>query len=99
MGKYVYIYYVDHDSDAGTDESWGQWFGKLGSKLIDPGNPFKHGGQAVHAGGVMEVQDRPATGYSIVDVASMEEAVELAKSCPLASLPSGAVCVYEALPM
>ena len=99
MGKYVYIYYEGADSDAGSDEEWGAWFGKLGDKLIDVGNPFNAGGMAVHQGGVMAVQDKPATGYSIVSAETMEEATELAKGCPLVSSPDSAVCVFEALPM
>jgi hypothetical protein len=95
----VYLYYVDHDDDAGDDAAWGQWFGQLGAALIDGGNPFNHDGQAVFAGGVMPVQEKPVTGYSIVSAESMEAAVELAKGCPLMKAKTGAVCVYEALPM
>lgn len=99
MGKYVFTYYAEHDSDAGDDAAWGGWFGQLGSKLIDPGNPFAHGGQAVFKGGTMPVSEKPVTGYSIVSAESMDEAVELAKGCPLANIDGAAVCVYEALPM
>jgi hypothetical protein len=99
MGKYVYVYYAGKDTDAGDDAAWGQWFGKLGDKIVDAGNPFNSGGQAVHAGGVMPVQDHPVTGYSIVNAGSMEEATELAKGCPLVKSKDGAVCVYEALSM
>jgi hypothetical protein len=99
MGKYVYIYYGAKGSAGGTPEEWGEWFGKLGDKLVDGGNPFADGGQAVNQGGVMAVQDSPATGYSIIKAGSMDEAVETAKGCPLMSDKDSAVCVYEALPM
>ena len=100
MGKYVYVYYAGKDSaDAGSMEAWNSWFGQLGGKLIDGGNPFAEGGKAVHAGGVMDVQGPAATGYSIVSAASMDEATELAKDCPLMKSKDGAVCIYEALPM
>jgi hypothetical protein len=99
MGKYVYIYYAGGNTDAGDDKAWGAWFGQLGEKLIDGGNPFKDGGQVVYQGGVMPVQDKPVTGYSIVNAASMDEATELAQGCPLAKSKDGAVAVYEALPM
>jgi hypothetical protein len=99
MGKYVYIYYTDDNTNVGDDQAWGQWFGTLGQNLVDGGNQFKDGGQAVHAGGVMPVAGKPATGYTIVNAASMDEATEWAKGCPLVTLKSGAVCVYEALPM
>jgi hypothetical protein len=99
MGKYVYIYYAGTASDGGSAEEWGTWFGKLGDKLVDGGNPFGDGGKAVSKEGVMDVQDAPATGYSIVNAGSMDEATEIAKGCPLMSANAGAVCVYEALPM
>jgi hypothetical protein len=99
MGKYVYIYYAAAAADGGSAEDWGKWFGGLGNKLVDGGNPFGKDGQAVHQGGVMAVQDKPATGYSIVTASSMDEATEMAKGCPLMSAEDGAVCVYEALPM
>ena len=97
MGKYIFIYYSG--AESGNDDAWGQWFGSLGNKIIDGGNPFAGGGQAVHGGGVMPVADKPATGYSIVNADSMDEATELAKGCPLVATADGAVCVYEALPM
>jgi hypothetical protein len=99
MGKYVYIYYASATADAGNAEAWGKWFGELGDKLIDAGNPFSESGQAVHQGGVMAIQDKPATGYSIVKADSMEEATQLAKGCPLITAKDSAVGVYEALPM
>jgi hypothetical protein len=98
MGKYVYIYYAG-TSDGGNADEWGAWFGKLGDKLIDGGNPFSDNGQAVNQAGVMAVKEMPATGYSIVQADSMDEATEMAKECPLMSSKDGAVCVYEALPM
>ncbi len=98
MGKYVYIYYAETGSDGGSAEEWGKWFTELGDKLVDGGNPFNQGGQAVNKDGVMAVKDMPATGYSIVNADSMDKATELAKGCPLMAI-NGAVCVYEALPM
>lgn len=99
MGKFVFIYYANGIADDGSAAEWGKWFGQLGDKLIDGGNPFGDGGQAVHQGGVMPVTDQPATGYTIVKADSMAEATELAKGCPLMKDKAAVVCVYEALPM
>jgi hypothetical protein len=97
MAKFVYIYYNVED-DKSTMDDWKNWFGQLGDKLMDPGNPLT-GGQAVHQGGVMDVKDMPATGYSIVSAKDIDEAIEAAKGCPLVNYKGGAVCVYEAQPM
>ena len=99
MGKYIYIYYNDTEAETGSMEDWTNWFGKLGDKLVDSGNQFNSGAQVVHEGGVMPVKDMPATGYSLVNADNMEEALELAKGCPLVSHKSGAVAVYEAIAM
>lgn len=98
MGKFVYVYYAGK-SDGGSAEAWGRWFGELGDKLVDGGNPFGSNGQAVSSEGVMDVKEMPVTGYSIVNSKSMKDASELAKGCPLVISGEGAVCVYEALPM
>jgi hypothetical protein len=99
VGKYVYIYYAKNAEDAGNAEAWSAWFGQLGSKLIDGGNPFDGGAQAVSKDGVMEVKDMPATGYSIVLADTMAEATKLTSGCPLLVDDRGTVCVYSALPM
>jgi len=104
MSNFVFIY--SNGGDTGNlpmeevRAAWGAWFGQLGDKLVDGGNPFNDGGQVVTKSGVMDVAGTPATGYSIVKADSQAEAQELAKSCPLLDhSPSGAVQVYEALPM
>jgi len=99
MGKFVFIYCSGPSSDGGNNEAWNKWFGELGDKIVDAGNPFADGGQAVHQGGVMPVQDKPATGYTIINAADMAEATWLAKGCPLMATADSAVRVYEALPM
>jgi hypothetical protein len=99
MGKFVYVYYGGDSETGGTAEEWGAWFGQLGDKLVDGGNQFGQGAQAVNHEGVMAVEQMPATGYSIVTAETMVDATDMAKSCPLTNSKNGAVCVYEALPM
>jgi hypothetical protein len=100
MGKYVYVYYGGSDAaSGGTMEAWNAWFGQLGENIVDAGNQFAVGGQVVHQGGVMDVEGAAATGYTIVKAETLAEAIKLAKGCPLVDTPSGAVAVYEAMPM
>ena len=80
-------------------DAWGAWFGQLGDKIVDMGNPFTHEAKTISNGG--SVQDgavgTQATGYSIIKADSIKAAVELAKGCPV--LHSGAkVTVYETFP-
>jgi hypothetical protein len=80
-------------------EAWGGWFGKLGDKVVDAGNPFGEraknisNGGAVHDGAI----GTPATGYSIVQADSLNDAVDLAKACPVLT-SGGEITVYEVTP-
>jgi hypothetical protein len=106
MANYVFVYYNQGSmGDAPVEEvkkAWGAWFGSLGDKLVDGGNPFNDNGMAVEASGASKIENYPATGYSIVKAGSMDDAVKIAKGCPLLADngPEGAaVRVYETVPM
>jgi hypothetical protein len=81
-------------------EAWGGWFGKLGDKVVDAGNPFAaevkmvSNGGSVHEGALGD----PATGYSILKASSLNAAADLAKGCPVLQ-SGGKVTVYEITPM
>ena len=81
-------------------EAWGGWFGKLGDKVVDPGNPFAAAVQRVADGGAVHdgAIGAPATGYSILKAASLNAAADLAKGCPVLQ-SGGKVTVYEITPM
>jgi hypothetical protein len=75
---------------------WQNWFAKIGSALVDGGNPFtpqaktltKDGKVSNGSGGPMP------SGYSILKANSLDEAVGLAKGCPV--LKGGAdIMVFE----
>jgi hypothetical protein len=105
MANYMFIYYKQAEDDTTLSQSeimdeWKKWFGGLGDKLVDGGGPFNDGGQAVENSGVTTIENFPATGYTIVKAGSMNEAVELAKGCPmLEHNKTTAIRVYEVMPM
>jgi hypothetical protein len=77
-------------------QEWESWFGKLGSAVVDGGNPFtasaktisKEGKVSNGTGGPMP------SGYSILKANSLDEAVEMSKGCPV--LKGGAeIMVFE----
>ena len=84
---------------AAIMEKWGAWFGGLGSALVDGGNPFAAGVKSISSDG--SIHDGPvggrATGYSIVKAESLDEAVGLAKGCPVLE-NGGVISVYEVYP-
>jgi hypothetical protein len=98
MGKYVYVYTgggMPESAEEGAKvmAAWNDWFGKLGSAVADIGNPF---GQSAAVNGSASVK---ATGYSIVNAGSLDEALMMAKGCPILDRNGGNVEVYEAVDM
>lgn len=79
-------------------QQWGGWFGKLGDKVVDAGNPFGHA-KNISNGSAHEgaAQNPAATGYSILKADSLNAATELAKGCPVLQ-SGGKVTVYEITP-
>jgi hypothetical protein len=80
-------------------EEWGAWFGKLGDKVVDGGNPFGPHAKNVSNGGTVRdgAIGTPATGYSILKADSLDKAVDLAKGCPVLT-SGGKITVYEIHP-
>lgn len=80
-------------------QQWGGWFGKLGDKVVDPGNPTGEAKNISDGGHVHEGSgfNPPATGYSILKADSLKAAAELARGCPVL-LSGGKVTVYEITP-
>ena len=77
-------------------KQWTTWFTKLGSAIVDPGNPFSGKVNKIKPDG--SVASGPvgarASGYSIIEAPSLAAATRLAKGCPV--IKSGAqVAVYE----
>ena len=105
MAKFMFIY---HGGSAPESEeegkkvmaAWESWLGGIGGqgKLIDPGAPAGPS-KTVSSGGVSDDGGaNPASGYTLVEAASIDEAVAYAKGCPILE-GGGSVEVAEALPM
>src|SRR4029077_20527760 len=78
---------------------WGGWFGKLGDKIVDAGNPFGHAKNLSNGGWWPDgsAASPAASGYSILKADSITSATELAKGCPVLTY-GGKVTVYEITP-
>jgi len=103
MANYVFAY--SGGKGVAADEAernaqmakWGQWFGELGSAVVD-GGAATGSAKTVGPGGSVSDGGSGLTGYSIVSADSLDSAVELAKGCPVLEI-GGAVDVYEAIAM
>ena len=104
MADYVFAYSggngvaVDEAERNAQMAKWGQWFGELGSAVVDGGAAMGAAKTVGPGGSVSDAGSRGLTGYSLVTADSLESAVELAKGCPVLEI-GGAVDVYEAIAM
>ena len=81
-------------------QAWESWFGRLGSAVVDGGNPFTPNAKSIASNG--KVSDGPVgtmvTGYSIIKADSLDTAVELARGCPVLQ-SGGQISVFETFPV
>ena len=75
-------------------EQWGKWFGSLGDRVVDGGNPFGQSAAVSSSGSVSNGGTSGLTGYSIIKGDSLQQAAEAAKGCPVIA-SGGSIEVYE----
>lgn len=104
MTKFAYIFHGGSHPESPEEgekliAAWGAWMEGIGSSLLDQGNPFGQS-ETVGSGGVVSNGggSNPATGYTLVEAANIEEAIGHAKSCPIIE-SGGSVEVCEAIVM
>ena len=93
MKKIIFLHVGFETPTDEIKKAWMDWFTKYSDIFTDSGNPFMPG-KEVTATAVKDLpHDKNAiTGYSIINVKSMEEAVKIAQSCPMIT----SMRVYEA---
>lgn len=106
MAKFVVLYSGGSGMAASPEEQerimgeWGAWYGKLGPAIVDGGNPF--GASKSIAGAGAAVADGPgslpSTGYTIIDVDSLDAAAAACADHPHLS-QGGQVAVFETIDM
>lgn len=78
--------------------AWQQWAGRCGPALVDLGTPLANG-RSVTPGGVT-ASKREVCGYSMLQAASLDDAVRLVKDHPHFQMPGQCTIeVHEALPL
>jgi hypothetical protein len=113
MNEFLLIFRRDADFDARfTPEQmqemtkpWQDWMGGLAAqnKLADRGNRLNVTGKVIKPGNVItdgpyvEVKESIG-GYTLIRAASLEEAAELSKDCPILAT-GGSVEIREIVPM
>jgi len=108
MKKFVFVYYgkgdnpetVSPEDMKKTMDKWMAWFDSFKENMVDGGNPFSPDAKSVSSHGVETIatDSMAATGYTIINATDMNEAITIAKECPVLA-ENGTVKVYEAMPM
>ena len=105
MTEFVLVYtggsYPETEEEgAAVMQAWGAWMEGLGDSLVNGGNPFTPQAKSIGSDGKVTegAVGTPATGYSIVQANSLDEAVKLAKGCPHWQ-HDGQISVYETFQM
>ena len=99
MAKYVLLYTggsgmaLTPAEQAAVIQEWTAWFTSLGAAIVDPGAPFMPAVTTLGPG-----SDAGATGYTIVEAASAEQATGFAKTCPQLKA-GGSISVYPTISM
>jgi hypothetical protein len=96
MSQFIFTYYNGpNTNNTPMEESlakWQEWLGGLGDKVLG-GDPVDANGKEITGDDVtnLTTDDWPFSGYGIFQAESMEEAVEMAKGCPILSEVEGSV--------
>ena len=98
MANYLLTYYggagMPESPEEGAQivQAWTSWFGQLGDKLVDGGNPTSQSRAISPDGSVMDATMAP-TGYSVIKADTLDAAVKAASGCPV--LAGGATVVVS----
>ncbi len=99
MAKFMFIYRdpAEAQPQPSPEEMqaflamWGEWFQRMGSKIVDGGDALLPTGRVLQPTG--DVTNGPYVeakeiigGYSVVQADHFEEAVSIARECPIAKI-------------
>ncbi len=70
-------------ASTGSVSAWEAWFKKLGGAVVDPGNPCSTARTIAADGSVGALGPSAISGYTILSADSLDQAVGLARSCPV----------------
>ena len=103
MPRYM-ISYLGGEQPSNPEEGerhfakYRQWLSSLGDAAISPANPLRNTTTVNSDGTITGASTTSMSGFTIVDVDSMEQALEIARACPFLEI-GGRLEVSELMPM
>ncbi|KPK29041.1 MAG: hypothetical protein AMJ61_00775 [Desulfobacterales bacterium SG8_35_2] len=103
MPQYM-ITYLGGDQPSSPEEGkqhfakYKEWLSSLGESAVSPANPLKNTSTVDSDGTVSTGSTTSMSGFTIIEVDSMEEALSIAKACPFLDI-GGTLEVSELMQM
>ena len=103
MAQYI-MTYLGGDQPSNPEEGkqhfakYKEWLVSLGDSAVSPANPFKDTRTVNSDGTVTTGSTTSMSGYTVIEVDSMEVALEIAKACPFLDI-GGTLEVSELIQM
>ncbi|WP_298968713.1 YciI family protein [uncultured Roseobacter sp.] len=100
MPEFVFAYHGGKTPDTEEEgakvmAAWQAWFEGMGKAVVNPGNPVGMS-KTVTAEGVEDHGGaNPLSGFSVVAAADIDEAIDMAKGCPMVTDGTGSIEVAE----
>lgn len=70
------------EEGAQVMQAWTDWFAAIGDTVVDGGNPASRT-KTINVDGSITLDTSRSSGYGVLEAESLDEAVELAKGCPV----------------
>ena len=104
MAKFLFAYHRGKQPESEAEgakvmAAWGAWFESLGADLVDAGAPVGQSHTVSASGSTDNGGANPVSGYTLVNAASYDTAIKIAKGCPMVADGSGSVEVAECVEM
>jgi len=103
MSQYV-IVYLGGDQPSSPEEGkqhfakYMEWLNSLGDSAVSPANPLKDTNTVNSDGSITNSGASTMSGFTIIEVESMDEALSIAKKCPFLDV-GGSLEVSELMQM
>ena len=103
MPQYI-ISYLGGEQPSSPEEGkkhfakYKEWLSELGDSAISPANPFKNTMTVNSDGTVTTGSTTSMSGFTVIEAASIEAALSIAKSCPFLDI-GGSLEVSELIQM
>ena len=103
MSRYIMTYFGGDQPETPEErqhhfQKYQEWLGSLGEAVVSPMNPFRDTVTINPDGSTAPGSKTTNTGYTVLEAGSVEEAVEMVKSCPFLDI-GGTLEVSELVQM